>query len=368
MALSFWERDYYGQIDFAILGCGIVGLSTAIHLKQTQPEANIVVIDRSWPPHGASTKNAGFVCFGSPTEILDDIQQNGPVTAMNIFEKRWLGRETLFSMIDTTNLDYQQIGGLELFENADLPEKEEIDYLNQLIYSKIGIKDYFEYVENNSFLNFNQKAILAQKEGRINPMKLILTLKNIADQLGIKFLFKEVKSIDRTNNGLVLDQDTVLPYRKLLVTLNAFAAKLFQELQDVKAARNVVLVTSPLKYFNINHVIHIDKGYVYMRMIGNRILLGGARNKFLNTEYTDEISVNAEIVSYLKDYLKHKFDIKEAFTIEAAWSGILGVGSNKNPIIEKLDEHIYVGVRMGGMGVAIGALVGKQLAELSASQ
>ena len=33
-------------------------------------------------------------------------------------------------------------------------------------------------------------------------------------------------------------------------------------------------------------------------------------------------------------------------------------------IIEKIDAKIGVGVRMGGMGVAIGSLVGKELAEL----
>ncbi|MFZ1790404.1 MAG: FAD-binding oxidoreductase [Saprospiraceae bacterium] len=365
MALSYWEKDYYGQIDFAILGCGIVGLATAIHLKKAEPNANVVVIDRSWPPHGASTKNAGFVCFGSPTEIMDDIQTNSPEIAMNIFEKRWLGRETLFSMVDTTNLDYEQIGGLELFEKLELPEEHEIQYLNQLIYNKIGVNDYFEYVDNNAFPNFNNKAILASKEGRINPMKLILALKSQADQLGVKFLIKEVTAIDRTNKGLVFDQDTSLPYGKLLVTLNAFATRYLPEMQDLKAARNVVLVTSPLKNFNLNHVVHIDKGYIYMRMIGDRILLGGARNKFLNTEFTDEIKVNPEIINYLMAFLKDKFSINENFEIEASWSGILGVGSNKSPITEKVDHCTYVGVRMGGMGVAIGALVGKELAALA---
>ena len=33
-------------------------------------------------------------------------------------------------------------------------------------------------------------------------------------------------------------------------------------------------------------------------------------------------------------------------------------------LIEKIDERIAVGVRLGGMGVAIGSLVGKELSEL----
>ena len=41
----------------------------------------------------------------------------------------------------------------------------------------------------------------------------------------------------------------------------------------------------------------------------------------------------------------------------------MGVGSEKKPIIEKKLNYV-VGVRMGGMGIAIGATVGKKLADL----
>jgi hypothetical protein len=42
----------------------------------------------------------------------------------------------------------------------------------------------------------------------------------------------------------------------------------------------------------------------------------------------------------------------------------MGIGDTKAPIVEKLDERIAVGVRMGGMGVAIGSLIGKELSQL----
>ena len=52
------------------------------------------------------------------------------------------------------------------------------------------------------------------------------------------------------------------------------------------------------------------------------------------------------------------------FSIDYEWAGIMGVGATKQPIIEKIDAKIGVGVRMGGMGVAIGTSVGKKLANL----
>ena len=52
------------------------------------------------------------------------------------------------------------------------------------------------------------------------------------------------------------------------------------------------------------------------------------------------------------------------FEIEQRWSGIMGVGNQKKAIVKQLSNNVYCGVRLGGMGVAIGSIVGKELAEL----
>ena len=65
MHVSFWEREsFYNDIDYAIIGSGIVGLSAAIELKEKYPKAKVVVLEKGFLPSGASTKNAGFACFG----------------------------------------------------------------------------------------------------------------------------------------------------------------------------------------------------------------------------------------------------------------------------------------------------------------
>ncbi|MBT5920938.1 MAG: FAD-binding oxidoreductase, partial [Flavobacteriaceae bacterium] len=73
-ALSYWEHKHWlSNIDFAIIGSGIVGLNCALSLREKHPNATIVVFEKGILPHGASTKNAGFTCFGSISEILSDI-------------------------------------------------------------------------------------------------------------------------------------------------------------------------------------------------------------------------------------------------------------------------------------------------------
>jgi hypothetical protein len=38
----------------------------------------------------------------------------------------------------------------------------------------------------------------------------------------------------------------------------------------------------------------------------------------------------------------------------------MGIGNSKNPIVSQLSENVC-GVRLGGMGVAIGSLIGTEL-------
>ena len=53
-----------------------------------------------------------------------------------------------------------------------------------------------------------------------------------------------------------------------------------------------------------------------------------------------------------------------SFEIEHRWSGIMGVGSNKEPIVKQVSNNVYCGVRLGGMGIAIGSAISKEITDL----
>jgi L-2-hydroxyglutarate oxidase LhgO len=75
MQLSYWEiKNWFSNVDFTIVGSGIVGLHTAIRLRERFPKAKIILLEKGALPQGASTKNAGFACFGSVSEIIDDLK------------------------------------------------------------------------------------------------------------------------------------------------------------------------------------------------------------------------------------------------------------------------------------------------------
>ncbi|HRI31398.1 MAG TPA: FAD-dependent oxidoreductase, partial [Candidatus Kapabacteria bacterium] len=75
--ISYWENDIFAQADFIVIGAGIIGLSTAISLQTRYKKAKVLVIERGTFPTGASTRNAGFACFGSLTELAANITEWG---------------------------------------------------------------------------------------------------------------------------------------------------------------------------------------------------------------------------------------------------------------------------------------------------
>src|SRR6185369_8374728 len=96
MQLSYWEQEsFFNHIDLLVIGGGIVGLNAAWHAKKIAPRLKVAVFERGSIPMGASTRNAGFACFGSPSELLDDLSRNSEEEVFSLVEKRWKGLSKL---------------------------------------------------------------------------------------------------------------------------------------------------------------------------------------------------------------------------------------------------------------------------------
>lgn len=366
--LSYWEKaTYFESINFAIIGSGIVGLNAAIKLRELYPKAKIIVLERGILPSGASTKNAGFACFGSVSELIDDIDTMGLDAVMTLVEKRWRGLKRLRQRCGDQLIDYQQYGGYELFLKEDAYYQkcvEFIPYLNQHLAPIIGQKEVFSIEKKTTKFGFGKvkKMIFNQAEGQINPARMMERLQFIAQQKNISiYTGVTVTKIGEEGGKVHLEigEGSVLTADKVLVATNGFTKKLLPNLK-LQPARNQVVITEPIHNLNIKGTFHFEEGYYYFRNFENRILLGGARNKAKVEETTNEFGLTPLIQNTLETFLKEIILPNQSFEIEHRWSGILGVGAQKAPIVKKYSEHIGVAVRLGGMGVAIGSLVGEE--------
>ena len=177
-------------------------------------------------------------------------------------------------------------------------------------------------------------------------------------------LLVELINFEPTDSGVKLTCNTgVLKSKRILFATNGFSRRLLPDLK-VAPARNQVLITKPISDLPIKGCFHYDRGYYYFRNVGKRLLLGGGRNLSPLEEETDEFGHTTIIQNQLKDMLTNIILPDTPFEIDLWWSGILGVGQDKKPIVKQIEPNIYVAVRLGGMGVAIGTQVGEEAADL----
>jgi len=369
MELSYWElKNWFANIDYTIVGSGIVGLHTALRLRERFPAAKILVLERGMLPQGASTKNAGFACFGSLSEIMDDLKTHSEEDVVALIEKRWKGLQLLRKRLGDAAIDFKPYGGYELFLKEDEFGFNEciakIPFINEVLKPLFKADVFSKEVDRFGFGNSNEYLIFNPFEGQIDTGNMMQELLKQAISADILILNQQtVKSyIDAGNHVEVVVNDFSFKTKKLLFATNGFAGELTKG--AVKPARAQVLITEPIRNLDIKGTFHLDRGYYYFRNINDRILLGGGRNLDFEGETTTEFGQTKIIQNRLEDLLKNVILPNQDFQIAHRWSGIMGIGNSKNPVVTQLSENVFCGVRLGGMGVAIGSLIGTELADL----
>lgn len=371
---SYWElATFLAPADVLIIGAGIVGLSAALSLKEKSPDLNILVLERGPLPSGASTRNAGFACFGSMSELLDDMNTRPEAEVWDLVQRRYTGLARLRHRIGDAAMDYQQLGGFELFktEEAEVFEQcmDHLDHFNKKMKDITGL-DQTYVMSNDKIARYGlggiKYLIHNQAEGQIHTGKMMSALMHKAWSAGIRIIFGiEISHIESSAHGAMVQtsQGWDLQAREVLVATNGFARRLMPQL-PVVPARNQVLITHPVAGLKLSGCFHYDRGYYYFRNIDGRILLGGGRILDVEGETTDELGTTPLIQSALEKLLREVVAPGCSVQIDRWWSGIMGIGQVKSPIIERVAERVTVAVRMGGMGVALGTLVGESAADL----
>lgn len=382
MEFSYWERgSFLSGIDFIVVGAGIVGLNAALALRQAEPKARIVVLERGALPTGASSKNAGFACFGSASELLDDLATRDEQEVWALVAQRYDGLRQLRQLLGDANIGYMPSGNYEIFapKDADLYAScvAKLWEFNAQMRDITGEKEVFKACAASEIRaqGFRPQAvaelIINRAEGQVNTGKLLRQLWKLALQNDIDvFCGVEVKNIAFDGKNAIIETVQLgrLCAPRLVVATNGFARQLLPDL-EVSPARNQVLVTRPIANLALKGCFHYDKGYIYFRNLpDNRILLGGGRNLDIAGETTFDFGNTSQIMDYLQAFLRDTIALpngSENIEIDYSWSGILGVGATKKPIIEKVNAATTVAVRLGGMGVAIGTAVGRAAAKLA---
>ena len=366
MELSLWEKRSLLKADVIIVGAGITGLSVAAALTEGDDSLDIIVLERGLLPTGASTRNAGFACFGSLTELLSDSYSMGEDKMLELVEMRWKGLNRLKSRLGEERIGFEPKGGFELLNSQNDSALHKLDAINS------SLNDIFKSVvyrlqpnlQNTFGFEGFSHVVQNQFEGQLDTGKLMYGLWKYCAERGVRIITgATVLNYNAQPSSIEVNTtDYSFQCKSLALCTNAFSKELFNV--ELVPGRGIVLVAEPTRPLQFQGSFHYDEGYYYFRDFNRKIIFGGGRNRDLAGEETSSFELNQKILAHLKEELTKKIIPKTDFTIEDSWAGIMAFGDTKWPIIKEIAPGIVAGVRLGGMGVAIGSQVGHTLSQM----
>lgn len=360
--LSYWQQtNFLGETDLLIVGSGLMGLWTAIEYKKVNPQHRVVVVDRSQFPDGASVRNAGFSCFGSPGEILSNIRTFGLEQTADVALLRFKGLHKIKQHFAAV-IEYEGDGGYEVFSSPHSYGETvlQLPQLNQLMQQITGAERTFvqcdERLKEMGLTGFCG-MIGNSYEGTINSGKLVLELISMAKEYGIDFIWGAEFIGFRALEKFVRVEFSRFSFRsrKLLLAMNAFNAKYLPS-ETIVPARGQILMTDAIPKLKLNGSFHYDEGYYYFRNVGKHVLIGGARNTAMEDERTFEMRTTNEIQRHLEIFLRQHILSKISFEIQWRWAGIMSFSHKSLPIVHQISSNVFAANACNGMGVALTAV------------
>jgi glycine/D-amino acid oxidase-like deaminating enzyme len=365
---SIWELEtFYRKRDVIIIGAGFTGLWTAISIKEKFPERSVLIIERNSIPLGASTRNAGFACFGSLTEIIADQEKMGWDKTLELVKFRFEGLRKIQNYFKSSDIDFELSGGYEILNNDEPLQR--IEEVNKKLESITGISNTYSLKQNKiQDFGLGKSNFLIENpcEGSLHSGKLLQMLLETCNELKVEFLFgTEVMDVDENATRIQVQLSDVLSIQadQLIHCTNAFSSK-FLENKEIIPARGQILITESIENLKLKGTFHYDEGFYYFRNIGDRVLLGGGRNQDFKTEETTDFQTTEFLQNHLEQFLKDVILPDQEFKISNRWSGIMAMGSEKTPIVKQLSEKQFCAVRLSGMGVALAPKIGEMVSEM----
>lgn len=372
MTVPYWQRSSKPQtidVDAAVVGGGVCGLSAALHLIRRGLSA--VVLERHAPGSGASSRNAGYLMRGLAENYRSARDTLGIETAQHVW--RW-------SEENLRGLQSEGISELPSYKHTPscllALEQDEAD----------------ELIESASLLQADGFGVLLSESGTdsawasglpiaglvnpgdatLNPAELVGLL---ASKLGTAVLAgQEVHAIEPANahdgRCVVRTSGAIVRARRVLVSTNAYAGSLLPNLASIVRPNRGQMLALTAEGARLDYAYYANRGHEYIRQTPEgTIVVGGCRNRFTQYEQTLEDQSTTPVQEAIEGFARMLLD--RPIRVVARWAGTMGFSPDGMPLVGPVSEDDSVwfcgGFTGHGMSLAYRTATGAVAAMLDGS-
>lgn len=346
MSVSYWSDSSKNKnlnVDIAIIGGGITGLSCAYWLQHEDPNLRIAIIEKNEIGSGATGRNAGFVTCGSVEHFNRLVGKHGEKEALEIWRFSEINLELLKQEIiqdDAANYLFEQKGSFSLAstetEFQELKESTKLMHRMQINVEELGRADIEKRLGAQNFVG----GIKYCDDASVHP---ILLLKGIQKKLKKNIFILEQHEVHdiqtQDENKIVLTNKTNVTASMVIYATNGYSPLLHDYFSTkVFPTRAQILTTEPVPRF-MEGPCYANFVLDYFRQLPTgEMIIGGFRQLQKDTEkgYSDETS--PVIQKALEDFLLEHIPAVRNAKITHRWSGIMGFSVDGQPLVGSMPQ------------------------------
>jgi glycine/D-amino acid oxidase-like deaminating enzyme len=361
------------EADVVLIGGGYTSLVTAYCLKKQRPELELALLESSYVGFGSSGRNAGMVLHDSHVER---VPSDGERAVRFTYDETvgvadWIenvAREEGF------DCELERTGYFDIaFHPAHLRRIENLEARAREI--GIGLRllsrdEIRERLHSQRFIG----ALYHPRAAMLHPGKYVAGLKRAVLKAGVR-VYEQTRVTD-TREGreiLVRTEGGSVRARELVLGLNAYlpGSGLGVVRDRAVSLFSFIILTEPLSDALWKEVGWQGReGYSdsrrvhnYVRLTGKRILFGG---RVLYHFGVDSPRRMERVYLRLYEELVQTFPCLEGVAISHRWAGPVALTWRRTPVIGRAGKgrNIYSAFGYSGMGVSLGTLSGRVLADL----
>ena len=330
-----------GQVDVAIIGAGITGVSCALALARGG--LRVRVHDARGIAEGASGRNGGFALRGGAARYDVARETYGAEAAKQLWQRTEAALDRLEAIAGDA---FRRTGSLRLA--ADDEERDEIRLEYEALHEDGFAADWRDELPH--LRPEFHGAIFHLPDGSLQPGRFVRNLAELAAAEGVAFReHGRVASLDE------LDAD------QIVIATDGSGRGLLPELDDALwPARGQVVTTEPLseRLFECPHYARHGFDY-WQQLTDGRIVLGGFRDFSILTEMTDEETTTESIQRALDAFLVEILGYMPEVTHR--WAGIFGLTQDLLPLVGRVPGHdgTWMAAGYSGHGNVLGFMCGE---------